>query len=212
MLFDLAAINPADAYKLAVATVVPRPIAWVTSMDAAGVINAAPYSFFNVVASQPPIVAIGVGAKGAGMKDTGENIRATGDFVVNLVDEASAERMNITAIDFPAGTDEMAEAGLTRAPSARVKPPRIAESPVSMECRRHTIVDIGQHAVVLGEVVAIWVRDDCVLDAAKCYVDTPKLALIGRMHGRGWYARTTDRMLMDRIPLADWEAKKRAAE
>jgi flavin reductase (DIM6/NTAB) family NADH-FMN oxidoreductase RutF len=212
MMFDIAAIPPTEGYKLLVSTVVPRPIAWVTTIDTAGVVNAAPYSFFNAVASQPPIVAVGIGPKGAGVKDTGENIRATGEFVVNLVSEDTAERMNITAIDFPAGIDELAEAELTQAPSGKVKPPRILESPVSLECRTHTIVDVGHHAVVLGEVVAIWVRDDCVIDPAKHYVDTPKLGLIGRMHGRGWYARTTDRILMDRIALSDWEARKAPAK
>ncbi len=212
MMFDIAAIPPEEGYKLLVSTVVPRPIAWVTTMDKAGVVNAAPSAFFNAVASTPPIVAIGIGPKGSGVKDTGENIRATGEFVVNLVSEATAEAMNITAIDFPAGHDELVEAHLTQAPSSKIKVPRIAESPVSFECRTHTIVPVGGHAVVLGEVLAVWVADDCVLDAAKHYIDTPKLGLIGRMHGRGWYARTTDRMLMDRIALADWEAKKAAAE
>jgi flavin reductase (DIM6/NTAB) family NADH-FMN oxidoreductase RutF len=212
MMFDVAAIPPSESYKLLTSTIVPRPIAWVTTIDANGVVNAAPYSFFNAVASNPPIVAVGIGPKGSGVKDTGENIRATGEFVVNLVSEATAQGMNITAIDFPAGVDELAEAKLTRAASGKVRPPRIAESPVSLECRVHTIVDVGNHAVVLGEVVAVWVRDDCVLDVAKAYIDTPKLELIGRMHGRGWYARTTDRLEMDRIALADWQAAKRAAE
>jgi flavin reductase (DIM6/NTAB) family NADH-FMN oxidoreductase RutF len=212
MLFDLAQIPPGEGYKLLVSTVVPRPIAWVTTVDAAGTVNAAPYSFFNAVASNPPIVAVGIGPKGSGVKDTGENIRATGEFVVNLVNEATAEGMNITAIDFPAGVDELAEARLTPVPSAKVRPPRIGESPVSLECRTHTIVDVGHHAVVLGEVVAIHVADDCVLDAAKHYIDTPKLGLIGRMHGRGWYSRTTDRLLLDRIALSDWQARKTAAE
>jgi flavin reductase (DIM6/NTAB) family NADH-FMN oxidoreductase RutF len=212
MMFDIAAIPPTDGYKLLVSTIVPRPIAWVTTIDANGVVNAAPYSFFNAVASNPPIVAVGIGPKGSGVKDTGKNIRATGEFVVNLVSEATAQGMNITAIDFPAGVDELAEAKLTATPSGKVKPPRIAESPVSLECRVHTIVDVGHHAVVLGEVVAVWVRDDCVLDPARAYIDTPKLELIGRMHGRGWYARTTDRIEMDRVSLADWQARKAAAE
>lgn len=211
MLFDLAAIPPADGYKLTVATVVPRPIAWVTTIDRDGVVNAGAFSFFNVVASSPVVVALGVGPKGPGVKDTGENIRATGEFVVNLVSEETAERMNVTAIDFPAGVDELAEAGLTQAPSAKVRPPRIAESPVSLECRTHSIVNVGRHAVVLGEALAIWVRDDCVLDAARCYIDTPKLGLIGRMHGTGWYARTTDRMLIDRVRLEEWQGRKDAA-
>lgn len=212
MLFDIAKIPPSDGYKLLVSTVVPRPIAWVTTVDAEGRVNAAPYSFFNAVASNPPIVAVGIGPKGSGVKDTGENIRATGEFVVNLVSDEVRDGMNITAIDFPAGVDELVEAGLTALPSTKVKAPRIAESPVSLECRTHTIVPVGGHAVVLGEVLAVHVRDDCVIDAAKCYIDTPKLGLVGRMHGRGWYARTTDRVLMDRIALDEWQARKKVAE
>ncbi len=212
MLFDLAAITPDDGYKLAVSTIAPRPIAWVTSIDAAGVVNAAPFSFFNVVASAPLIVAVGIGPKRAGPKDTAANIQQTGEFVVNLVSEEVAGHMNITAIDFPAGHDELAEAQLTPAACAKVRPPRILESPVSLECRTHTVVRTGCHHVVLGEAVAIWVRDDCVLDAVKCYIDTPKLGLIGRMHGRGWYVRTTDLMEMDRLRLADWQARTNAAD
>lgn len=211
MMFDLQALPPGDGYKLAVATVVPRPIAWITTVDRDGVVNAAPYSFFNAVATDPFVVAVGIGPKRSGMKDTGENIRAVGEFVVNLVSEAVAEPMNVTAIEFPAGVDELAEAGLVSMPSAKVRPPRIADSPVSLECRTHTIVEVGRHSVVLGEVLAIWVRDDCVLDPARCHIDTPRLGLIGRMHGAGWYARTSDRMRVRRITLEEWEHDKRGA-
>lgn len=212
MMFDVAGIGPDNSYKLVVSTVVPRPIAWVTTLDTEGRVNAGAFSFFNAMVSDPLVVAIGIGPKGSGVKDTGENIRTTREFVVNLVSDALAEQMNITAIDFPAGQDELVEAALTTAPSAKVKPPRIAEAPVSLECRRYTALDIGRHAVVFGEVVAIWVQDDCVLDAAKCYVDTPKLGLVGRMHGRGWYARTTDLREIPRIRLENWRGRKKAAE
>jgi flavin reductase (DIM6/NTAB) family NADH-FMN oxidoreductase RutF len=129
---------------------------------------------------------------------------------VNLVSESAVHGMNVTAIDFPPGTDELAEAGLTKVPSAKVKPPRIAESPVALECVTFQLVPAGRHTIVLGRVVAVHIRDDCVLDAAKCYVDTPKLGLVGRMHGRGWYARTTDRFEVPRLTVAEWEAKKAA--
>lgn len=212
MMFDLTALDQEIGYKLAVSTVVPRPIAWVTTIDASGRVNAGAFSFFNCVVSHPLVIAVGIGPKEGGVKDTGENIRRMREFVVNMVSFDLAEQMNITAIDFPRGVDELREAGLSTAPSAKVAPPRIAESPVSLECRRHTAVDISGHSVVFGEVLAIWVRDDCVLDAAKYYINTPKLDLIGRMHGRGWYARTTDLMEMDRIALGDWQARKAAAE
>lgn len=209
MLFDFETISPQDAYKLVVASVVPRPIAWVVTQDAEGRVNAAPYSFFNALASNPVIVGIGVGPKTPGApKDTGANIRATGEFVVNLVPDAALHQMNATAVDFPAGVDELAEAGLTRLPGAKVKVPRIAESPVALECVTFQLIPAGEHTIVLGRVVAAHVRDDCVLDAAKCYLDTPKLGLVGRMHGGGWYARTTDRVEVPRISLAEWEARK----
>jgi flavin reductase (DIM6/NTAB) family NADH-FMN oxidoreductase RutF len=211
MLFDFETIDPRDCYKLVVSSVVPRPIAWVVSQDAAGTVNAAPYSFFNAFSDTPVVIGFGCGPRPEGaLKDTAANIRATGEFVVNLVPESAVHGMNVTAIDFPPGTDELAEAGLTKVPSAKVKPPRIAESPVALECVTFQLVPAGRHTIVLGRVVAVHIRDDCVLDAAKCYVDTPKLGLVGRMHGRGWYARTTDRFEVPRLTVAEWEAKKAA--
>ncbi len=209
MLFDMETLDARDSYKLLVATVVPRPIAWVSTRDLDGAVNAAPFSFFNAMSGQPPIICFGIGGRAPGdAKDTGNIIRRTGDFVVNLVDSARAEAMNVTAIEFGPEVDEFREAGLTPLPSHRVKAPRIAESPVSMECERLVIVEVGvDRAVVMGRVVAMHVRDDCVLDPVKCYIDTPKLDLIGRMHGRGWYARTTDRFELPRIEVEDWERR-----
>ena len=210
MHFDFRNIPHEQAYKLVVASVVPRPVAWVVSQDREGRINAAPYSFFNAFSSNPVVVGIGCGrAPSGGIKDTLANIEATGQFVVNLVSAANAEQMNVTAIDFPSEVNELEEAGLTTAPSSVVKVPRIAESPVALECEVFQFVPAGHHVIVMGRVLAQYVQDDCVLDAAKFYVDTPKLELVGRMHGRGWYARTTDRVDIPRIPLADWEARKK---
>jgi flavin reductase (DIM6/NTAB) family NADH-FMN oxidoreductase RutF len=210
MLFDLAALDAQNAYKLLVSTVVPRPIAWITTQDIDGSVNAAPFSFFNAVSGNPPVVAIGIGGRAPGdAKDTGGNIRRTGEFVVNLVSDALAEKMNITAIDFEKSVNELAEAGLTTAPSAKVRPPRIAESPVALECERLVIIDVGtDRSVVLGRVLAIHIADDCVLDPARCYVDTHRLDLIGRMHGGGWYARTRDSFDLPRIPLGEWPQRK----
>jgi flavin reductase (DIM6/NTAB) family NADH-FMN oxidoreductase RutF len=207
MLFDFADINPRNRYKLLVSTITPRPIAWVVSQDAQGVLNAAPFSFFNAFAGDPPTIGIGIGGRSSGQpKDTRANIAATGEFVVNLVSEETAQAMNVTAIDFDPPVNELHEAGLTTRPSVRVKPPRIAESPVSMECLLHQIVDLGpKSSLVLGRVVAMHVRDDAVLDAASAYIDTPKLKLIGRMHGTGWYARTSDLFEIPRIPVAEWK-------
>lgn len=213
MLFDFAAMATQDCYKLVVSSVVPRPIAWVVSLDAAGTVNAAPYSFFNAFSDEPVVVGFGAGPRPEGaLKDTAANIRATGQFTVCLVSEATVQGMNVTAADFPPGVDELTEAGLTTVPSAKVAPPRIAQSPVALECETFQLVPAGRHTIVLGRVVAMHIRDDCVLDPVKCYVDTPKLGLVGRMHGRGWYVRTSDRFEVKRITAAEWEARKKAAE
>jgi flavin reductase (DIM6/NTAB) family NADH-FMN oxidoreductase RutF len=213
MLFDFDRLTEIERYKLLVSTIVPRPIAWVVTQDPQGRLNAAPYSFFNVFGGEPPLVVIGIGGRAPGdAKDTGNNIRRNGQFVVNLVGEDNAEAMNVTAIDFPPDVDELIEAGLTTAPSLHVAPPRIAESPVALECERFALMDLASdRTLVLGRVLAMHVRDDAVMDAAKCYIDTPALKLIGRMHGRGWYARTSDRFDMPRIAVADW-TRKDAAE
>jgi flavin reductase (DIM6/NTAB) family NADH-FMN oxidoreductase RutF len=212
MHFDLAEMPTADAYKLLVSTVVPRPIALATTVDGEGRVNAAPFSFFNAVSSVPPVVVLGINpddAGGDGYKDTERNIRDSGEFVVNLVDEELAERMNICAVDFPAGTGELDKARLTAVPSVGVRPPRIAQSPVSFECRRITGLSLGPRATLeVGRVIHIHIRDDLV-DPVKSYVQTEKMRLIGRMHGRGWYARTTDLFLMDRLGLDTWDADRR---
>ncbi len=206
MLFDFGKIPPREGYKLLVSTITPRPIAWITSLNAAGRLNAAPFSFFNVFSGDPPVVGIGIGSHEPGRaKDTRRNIRETKEFVVNLVSEDMAEAMNITAIEFEPEVNEIAEAELETIPSVHVKPPRIAASPVSMECALLQIVELGpDNALVLGRVLAMHVRDDLVIDPAKHYVDTPGLKLIGRMHGAGWYARTSDLFKMDRIPRGNW--------
>ena len=210
MLFDVAELTPVNRYKLLASTIVPRPIAWVVSLDTEGRLNAAPFSFFNALAGDPPIVAVGIGGRRpedapGSWKDSGANIRATGEFVVNLVPYDLCEQMNITAIEFSHGVDELAEAGLTTLPSTKIRPPRIAESPVALECERFSIVEVGiDRAIVLGRVLAVHVRDDAVIDFERCYIDTPKLDLIGRMHGGGWYARTSDLFEVPRIPVSDW--------
>ena len=213
MHFNLAKMAASDAYKLLVSTVVPRPIALATTVDGAGRVNAAPFSFFNAVSSVPPVVVLGIspGVNGGdGYKDTERNIRDSGEFVVNLVDEALARRMNICAVDFPSDVAELDMAELTPAPAAEIRPPRILEAPVSFECRRITGLSLGPRSVLeVGRVIHnIHIRDDLV-DSERFYVATEKMQLIGRMHGRGWYARTTDLFLMDRLSREDWEGGKR---
>lgn len=200
MEFDFDTLKPRDGYKLLASTIVPRPIAWVVSRDRGGSINAAPFSFFNLFSDDPPVVCLGVMGRDGTLKDTSSNIRASGEFVVNLVSEELAPQMNITATDYAHDVCELREAGLSTVPSTKIGVPRIAESPVALECTLMQTIDLGNGRVlILGKVVAMYVRDDAVLDRDKCYVDTPALKLIARMHGRGEYARTADLFTMLRI-------------
>jgi flavin reductase (DIM6/NTAB) family NADH-FMN oxidoreductase RutF len=205
--FDLAAMSKADGYKLLASVIMPRPIAWVVSRDAAGSVNAAPYSFFNIVSSDPPLVAISFSAApDRDTKDTLANLRARGEFVVNLVPEELAEAMNITATNAPRGTDETQLAGLALAPSAVVDVPRIAASPVALECRVWQFLEPGGASVIgLGRIVYAHVRESAFADLERLYIDPAQLRLIGRMHGAGGYCTTRDTFTIDRKswPLAE---------
>jgi flavin reductase (DIM6/NTAB) family NADH-FMN oxidoreductase RutF len=205
MLFDMETLEASNRYKILTATVTPRPIAWVTTLSEDGVVNAAPYSFFNVLGHEPPTLALGLLAGSGRFKDTATNILATGEFVVNLVSEKNAAAMNVTCIDAPPDVDELALAGLTAIASHKIKPPRIAESPVSFECKMLTSMVTGpRQTAVIGRIVCAHVDDAMVQDKERCHIDTPALRLIGRMHGSGWYARCTDLFQLDRPVWADW--------
>jgi flavin reductase (DIM6/NTAB) family NADH-FMN oxidoreductase RutF len=204
MQFDMAQLAPRDRYKLLVSTIVPRPIALVTSVDEAGHVNAAPFSFFNVLGSDPPLLVLGIGDRSRETpKDSARNIRQSGEFVVNLVDESIAEGMNICAVDFPPGTSEIAAAGLSTHDSKQVKVPRIAESPVSFECREVQTIEIGRNRVIFGQVLQMHIRDDLV-DAEKLHIHTEKLRAIGRMHGAGWYTHTNEIFQIPRLSYEEW--------
>jgi len=206
MLFDMETLEAQNRYKILASTVTPRPIAWVTTRSEDGVVNAAPYSFFNALGHEPPTLALGLLAGKGRFKDTATNILATGEFVVNLVSERNAEAMNVTCIDAPPDIDELELAGLTPAPSHAVRPPRIAESPVSFECRVLTSLVTGpRQTIVIGRILRAHIDDAVVQDKARCYIDTQALRLIGRMHGSGWYARCTDLFQMDRPTWAEWQ-------
>jgi flavin reductase (DIM6/NTAB) family NADH-FMN oxidoreductase RutF len=206
MLFDMEALEAQNRYKILASTVTPRPIAWVTTLSEGGIVNAAPYSFFNALGHEPPTLALGLLAGKGRFKDTATNILATGEFVVNLVSEKNAEAMNVTCIDAPPEIDELALAGLTSAPSHAVRPPRIAESPVSFECRVLTSLVTGpRQTIVIGRILRAHIDDAVVQDKDRCYIDTEGLRLIGRMHGSGWYARCTDLFQMDRPTWAEWQ-------
>lgn len=206
MLFDMETLEAQNRYKILASTVTPRPIAWVTTQSEDGVVNAAPYSFFNALGHEPPTLALGLLAGKDGFKDTAANILATGEFVVNLVSEKNAEAMNVTCIDAPPDIDELSLAGLTPVRSHAVRPPRIAESPVAFECRTLTSLVTGpRQTIVIGRIVCAHVDDAFVQDKERCYIDTQALGLIGRMHGSGWYARCTDLFQMDRPTWAEWQ-------
>ncbi|SES34203.1 NADH-FMN oxidoreductase RutF, flavin reductase (DIM6/NTAB) family [Tranquillimonas rosea] len=185
-------MTPRDRYKVLIGTVVPRPIAWVTTVSPEGRVNAAPYSFFNVLSHDPAILALGVENKPDMVyKDTAENIRRTDVFTVNIVDRANLEAMAVTAASFPPEVDELSVAGLTAVPGDRVASPRIAESPAAFECRRYVGIEIGlSREIILGEVLMAHVRED-VIDTDTYYSDATRLDAIGRMGGNG-YAGTQD--------------------
>src|SRR5271154_7137858 len=186
------------AYTLLASLVTPRPIALVTTLSADGRVNAAPFSFFNLLGANPPICAFAPGDRDNGTpKDTALNIRATHEFVVNLVDEKIAEAMNQCAASLPYGENELVRAGLTAAPSSIVKPPRIAESPASLECVEWGTLQIGGNRLVIGLVKRIQVRDE-LFDPQTQRIRSELFHVIGRMASPNWYCRTTDRFEMKR--------------
>ena len=198
MEFDLIGEHQKLAYKLLAGLVTPRPIAWVTTQDEEGRINAAPFSFFNVFGTRPPIVGFSPGDKSPGIpKDTARNIRRTGEFVVNLVDEATAEAMNLTSAELAEGESEITFARLHTEPSATVTPPRITESPVALECKEWSTLEIGRNRLVIGVVQRLWVRDG-VLDPDTLLVDRDVFRPIGRMEVPAGYCRTRDHFVMPR--------------
>ncbi len=212
MNFDLAKSKGRETYNLLIGLVAPRPIAWVTSMNEDGRLNAAPFSAYNYLCTDPPIVAMGVNDRPTGdfvPKDTARNIRRTGEFVINVVTEDLAHQMNICATDFPPEIDEIEMAGLATTPSQLVKVPRIQQAHAALECREYTTMEIGRSRIILGQVVAIYIEDRFVNPAGP-YVLTEELHAIGRMNGLGSYVKTRDSFLtMPRISYNDWKDGKR---
>ena len=204
MFFDFSQLKTRDAYKLLASSVVPRPIALVTSLGQNGVVNAAPFSFFNVVGSEPALVVLSIAERKAGVpKDSARNIRARGEFVVNLVSRPMAEAMNVTAVDFPSDVSEIEAAGLELVASQLIETPRLAASPVSLECREYTTLNIGRNRIILGEVLGIWIEDEFV-NPEKYYVDSVGLNLIGRMGGAGGYTETQQPFEIARLSHDQW--------
>lgn len=198
MELDLEHRHADRAYPILTSLVTPRPIALVTTLGPDQVVNAAPFSFFNVLGAEPPIVAFAPGDRDDGTpKDTARNVRWLHEFVVNLVDEAIAEAMNRCAAALPYGSSELQQAGLSTMPSSVVQPPRIAEAPASLECTEWGTLHIGDNRVILGLIKRIHLRDE-FFDAEKVRVRGEKLMLIGRLSAPHWYCRTRDRFEMVR--------------
>jgi flavin reductase (DIM6/NTAB) family NADH-FMN oxidoreductase RutF len=186
-----AELDQRDVYKLIIGCVVPRPIAWVSTVDAQGRANLAPYSFFNAAGSNPPTLTVAINytaARPDGRKDTLGNILATKAFVVNIVTEELAGAMNETATAYPADVDEFAMAGLTPTPSRTVPAPRVSEAPISFECTLHTSVPVGSGpgstTIVIGIVRHIFVRDDLINE--RYHIDLARLRPIGRLAGNSY--------------------------
>ena len=202
MKIDPATLSADAAYAWQIATILPRPIAWTSTLNEDGSANLAPFSFFTGVSSDPPSCLICVSRRklqpdgGRPPKDTWRNIARSGEYVIHVVNDALAQQMNATSRDFPYGTDEIAAAGLTKVASDKVAPPRVAEAPVAMECRLERIVEVGRAgtAIIVGEILLWHVSDELLVGGR---IDLGRLDAIGRMGGPS-YARTHDRFEMQR--------------
>jgi flavin reductase (DIM6/NTAB) family NADH-FMN oxidoreductase RutF len=206
--FDFRKLSAQERYKLMIGSIVPRPIALVTTVDRQGRVNAAPFSFFNCLSHDPPILALGVEYRSdMSFKDTAANIRLTEEFTVNIVSRAIAEAMHVTAIAFPMDTDELAEAGLTAAAGVAVGCPHIAEAPASFECRRFTTLEIGRsRQIILGEIVYAHYGPG-VVDTQRFRVDPAKLDAIARLGG-STCSTIRDRFDMPTPTLDEWVARR----
>ncbi|HIW05736.1 MAG TPA: flavin reductase family protein [Candidatus Ignatzschineria merdigallinarum] len=199
MQYDFEEVSGDVIYKLMASSIVPRPIAWITTISESGAINAAPFSFFNMMGSQPPVIAVGLQANNGNLKDTARNILATETFVVNLVPFEMASLMNASSHGYEYGINELAELGIETVPAKSLKAPLIKGAPVQMECTLLSAVPTGESQyVMIGQIKHFHIADEFVLDAAAGYIDTEKMALISRMHGRGWYSKNRDLFLLER--------------
>jgi flavin reductase (DIM6/NTAB) family NADH-FMN oxidoreductase RutF len=202
MQIDPAQHTNAVNYKILTNVVVPRPIAWVTTLNQSGVLNLAPFSFFNAVGSEPLYIVVSVGLRDDGsLKDTARNIESSGEFVVNLVTEDLLREMNISAADFPPDQSEVVAAALLGAPSSKISVPRLAQSPVSLECRLFKSEALGPNTLYIGEVVMFHVADRLL--GPKFHIND--FAPVGRLGSPSAYCRTTDRFELPRMSFAEWQ-------
>ncbi|RZF63515.1 flavin reductase family protein [Sphingomonas populi] len=207
MKFDMGVLDRASRYRILGSCITPRPIAWITSMSTDGHLNVAPFSFFNLLGDDPPVVAVGMVAHSEDrLKDTPANIRATGEFVIHLVDEGHAAAMNLTSADAPPSFNEAHLAQLELGESDRVSPPRIVTAPAAFECRVLHFIETGAHQIaILAEVVFAHVRDEYIAGERPIRIDVPAMNLIARLHGAGWYSRQTDTFELLRPKWSDVE-------
>ncbi|MEW1645288.1 flavin reductase family protein [Streptomyces sp. NPDC091219] len=194
--FNPARMDPSAVYRLLTATVVPRPIAWVSTVSADGVDNLAPHSFFTVSSARPPIVQF----TSVGRKDSLRNVEATGQFVVNLAPEPLIDAVNRTATDFPAGVSEFDAVGVEREASVQVKPSRVAGSPVALECELHSTLRLGQDTVVFGRVVHLAIDEHVLVDG---HPEIDRLRPLARL-GKDKWSTVGDVVDLRRIRYADW--------
>ena len=199
MHFSSDHISPTTAYKLLSSTILPRPIAFVTSQSASGQLNAAPFSFFNAMGSEPPVIVIGFTPQADGsQKDTPNNILETKEFVVNLVDEPLAMQMNICAASVPAEVSEIDLAKLETMPSLDIAPPRLTAAPVSFECRYYDDMKLsGGGRIIVGEVIHFHIKDEVISNTDPLRIDLDRLAPIARLSGSK-YGRITDQFEIQR--------------
>ena len=207
MLFDLGEMDFNRCYDLITGVVVPRPVFIITTLGENGGVNAAPFSFCNIVCPFPPILGLAVGRRGGRKKDTEVNIGRRGQFVVNLADERLAGKLMITAIDFPPEISEVEASGLTAAPSARVAVPRIAESPAALECTLYRQEEIGRgenvYGFIMGEVLAVHLRDDLWSEGR---VDSVGMKPLGRLAGE-YFLKAGDNFKMQSVSLEEWRSR-----
>jgi flavin reductase (DIM6/NTAB) family NADH-FMN oxidoreductase RutF len=194
-----------DNYKLLTNIVVPRPIAWITTQSQTGVINLAPFSFFNAIGADPLYVIFSVGTRDDGTpKDTEINVQDNGEFVVNMVTEELFEAMNISAADFPTGQSELEAANLHAAPSVHIKVPRVAEAQASLECKLFSTQKLGSNTLIIGQVVMFHVADH--LMGPRMHINN--FAPLGRLGSPSVYCRTEDRFDIERVTYSKWLEEK----
>jgi flavin reductase (DIM6/NTAB) family NADH-FMN oxidoreductase RutF len=208
MQFDPSSQSKSDVYRLITNLVVPRPIAWITSQSGAGVLNLAPFSYFNVFGSDPPYLAVGIGRRDSGEpKDTARNLQDTGEFVVNLVTEELLDAMNLSAADFPPDQSEGEATGLAVTPGVQIQVPRLAAAQASLECRLHQVVPLGANQLFIAEVVLFHVADHLIDPELHIHHFAP----IGRLGSPAVYCRTTDRFELPRISYDHWKPQAPSA-